>query len=209
MENKEFINKICELYKEARKPKFRDNKILRGRSHSISSSAEDLLALFLVKNINPDLLYIDQPISVEGIKGVKYPDIIIVNNGEVTNFCDLKMDMGWNRSGLYGLCEEQFNWIKTVRGKTCRIKDGISKKISYYKISADATNNIIVVSDQNSNKSLYNQIEKTKKMNPVSEVFLLTSGKHLNSYKISVGELVKEINIKNEEFEKLIEKLRN
>lgn len=131
MNNRNFIYKIIELYQTARKPKFPNKKIKRGRSHSIASSSEDLFAHFLINKVKPDLIYVDQPISIEGFKTQNYPDISIVHNNVVTAFCDLKMDMGWDRAGLFDLCKKQNKWIGGVRGKKCKIRDGVTKTGSF------------------------------------------------------------------------------
>ncbi|MCX6725063.1 MAG: hypothetical protein NTX80_00730 [Candidatus Saccharibacteria bacterium] len=63
MEPKEFILKVIDSYVEARRSVFKDKKIHRGRSHTISSLAEDLLAYYLIKNDpNIEKIYVDQSV---------------------------------------------------------------------------------------------------------------------------------------------------
>lgn len=208
MNENDLIYKIITLYRTARKPKFLSKKIKRGRSHYIASPTEDLFAYFLINKVKPDLIYIDQPISVDGFKAPKCPDISIVHDNVITGFCDLKMDMGWKRAGLFDLCREHNEWIKSVRGKKCKIRDGITKIDSFYRISKKVTYNTVLVSDKNINQSLLNkQLKNSEKFNPEVEVFVLTSGKHLNTYGISIENLMEKITIDKNAFKRLIKKL--
>lgn len=208
MNEKDLIYKIITLYRTARKSKFPNKKIKRGRSHSVASSIEDLFARFLVNKVKPGLIYVDQPISVEGFKTQNYPDISIIHNNIITAFCDLKMDMGWNRAGLFSLCKEQNKWIGGVRGEKCKIRDGVTKTDSFYRIGARATYNIVLISNQNINQTLLNkQIENSKRFNPKVEVFVLTSGEHPNAYGISIENLMKKIVINKNDSKRLVKKL--
>jgi hypothetical protein len=210
MKEEYFIKKLIEMYREAREPKFSHDKIRRGRSHSISSIAEDLFAHYLVQNIEVDSIYVDQPITVGKIKDQSYPDIILEKNGVLADFMDLKMDMGWHRDGLYSLCAQKHKWINFARGKDCKIRDGKDKVDTFHKISENASFNIVIISDKNANKEKINaQILKSKRFNPDVEVFVLSSNEHLNKYGLSVSELMKKVNIKEKEaeFSRLLKKL--
>lgn len=209
MNNKAFIYGIVKLYRKARKSKFPDKIIKRGRSHSISSSAEDLFALFLVRKIYPDVIFIDQPISVNGFKIQNYPDIVVTYKKTITAFCDLKMDIGRKRSDLYNICNHHYRWLKKIRGRQCKIRDGITKKDSFYKISPRATYSVILISDKNINKDvLKKHIGKIRKLSPIVELFVLTSREHPNTYGISIDDLIKKIEIRDYEFLKLVDKLK-
>lgn len=105
MSNKEFIDKIIEEYVASRNLTFGNGgyDIERGMSHSTSGKAEDLFALYLARRLNdPKLKFlVDKPISFkpsskQRTKTFK-PDVAIIKNGVLTNYFDLKMDLGWNR----------------------------------------------------------------------------------------------------------------
>ena len=137
--NREFIRQVIRLYRSARRPKFINKKVSRGRSHSISSAVEDLFACYLASNIKCDHIYTDQPISVPGVDRQVYPDLVIVRNNRIVALIDLKMDMGWNRGGLYTLCKKHYNRINKIRGKECRLREGVSKKQHSYIIGKKTT----------------------------------------------------------------------
>ena len=104
----ELLERIINLYQDARISRYADSKISRGRSHSISSVVEDLFASYLILSDKEiDNVLVDQPVFVEGVKSTFYPDITIIRNGEITAFIDLKMDLGWKRDGLKELCEKR------------------------------------------------------------------------------------------------------
>lgn len=71
----DLILQIIELYQSARKVSFFDKRISRGISRSVFSIIEDLFAKFLVENIKCDHIFIDQPITIEGLKNNRHPDL--------------------------------------------------------------------------------------------------------------------------------------
>lgn len=83
MTNQDFILNIIKLYQKSRETSFYNKKIKRGRSRSISSSAEDLFALYLADKIDCDFIFVDQPISVIGHKSQFYPDIVVIKNNNI------------------------------------------------------------------------------------------------------------------------------
>ncbi len=205
MTNQNFIDNIVKLYSEARYSKFPEGKIHRGRSHSISSSTEDLFAKYLVGKVSVDKIFVDQPITIREIKKTIYPDVTLEYKAEIIAFFDIKMDLGWNRDGLYDLCLNQYNLLNKIRGKNCKIRDGITKEDSEHVISNNISMNIVLISDQNiNNKKLSTQIEKIKRLAPAVDVFVLTSGVHPNEYRKNN----KTMEIKNEEFDLLVNKVK-
>lgn len=218
MKERDFVKKIIELYRSARISKFPDPKIRRGRSHSISSFAEDLFAKYLIGKIKADFIYVDQPISIRGSKAQSYPDIVVVKNSKLIAFCDLKTDLGFNRDGLFALCKKHNFWLKRVAGKNCKIRDGVTKKDYIFKINKSASYNIVLISGRNINKEkLYNQIQKSKKFSPKIDIFILTEGKndknrkqykvHLNDYGKSLRELLDRVKSRDD-FSRLVKKLK-
>lgn len=210
MTSKEFLNKTIRLYHKARNSAFPHIKIFRGRSHSISSDSEDLFALFLSDKIDCNAIYVDQPISVKGFSYQIYPDITLVCKGQITAFCDLKMDLGWKRDKLADFCTEQFQLMKKVRGKECKIRNGITKQDSQLKISKNASMNIVIITDQNIQPlRLKAHLEKAGKLKPAVEVFILTSGEHPNTYGLNRRVLKRKIKINEDQFESLLSKLNS
>lgn len=207
---KKLIIEIVDLYRSARNTIFPDRKIRRGRSHSISANVEDLFGKFLVENIDCDFIFIDQPITVVGIKGTHYPDLVVVKDQQIIGTCDIKMDMGWNRDGLVELCENGSNYIKATQGKMCKLTNGLDKQVFEFEISTHCFHNIIIISDLNNNKTRFSeQVKQVELFKPFVNVFVLTSGKHLNSYNIETMELIKSIEIRFSEFDKLLDSFSN
>lgn len=208
MNNREFVFEVIRLYQSARNSKFPNRKISRRRSHSTSSSVEDLFAHFLSGQIECDHIYIDQPISIDGFKNPIYPDLAIVHNNHITAFIDFKMDLGWNRDGLYDLCKKQYDRLKKARGKKCKLKEGISKKEHFYVIDGEATFSVVIFTDRNINQDLLrHQVQKLLDLRPDLEIFILTSREHPNEHHISPEDLIQKMEIKDDEFKKLINRL--
>ncbi len=208
MNSQEFIYRVIKLYHSARRPKFPNHKIKRGRSRSISPFLEDLFALFLVDQVRCEKIYVDQPISVSGIKDQNYPDISIVRGGKITSFCDLKTDLGWNRRGLVDLCRHHYRWVQRARGRGCTLKDGVTKEVSLHQISKHASYNVVILSKHNINPELLSTMRtKAKVFSPAVDVFVLTSKEHLNKYGIAPKALLKKVLPPEPDFRELLHKL--
>jgi hypothetical protein len=208
MNEKQFLTNIIRLYHNARKPVFANPKIRRGRSHSVASAAEDFFALFLAEKIKCDLLYVDQPISFDGYKARFYPDIVVIKSKQVIALCDLKMDLGWKRNSLYDFCKRHAKLLAKIRGKKCKIRDGITKEDKFYLVSKKASLNVVIITDQNINsKILKTHLKKIKPFSRLVRVFILSQGEHPNAYNISVPKLLKKITINKLAFSSLIKTL--
>ncbi|KKS70128.1 MAG: hypothetical protein UV40_C0004G0001 [Parcubacteria group bacterium GW2011_GWA1_42_7] len=209
MDNEDFILNIIKLYQKARETGSDNKKIRRGRSHPISANSEDLFALFLIDKINCDFIYVDQPISIVGRRGQIYPDIVIVKDGIITSFCDLKMDLGWKRRELFSFCKTKKNKLSQIRGKQCKIRDGLTKKDKIFTISSKLSFNVVILSDQNIKAEiLRDHRKKIGSLGADVGLFILSGREHPNTYGFTPDELLKRIDIKNEAFNELIEKLR-
>ena len=211
MEPKEFILKVIDSYVEARRSVFKDKKIHRGRSHTISSLAEDLLAYYLIKNDpNIEKIYVDQSVYFPDSKTRIYPDITIIKNRQIVAFVDLKMDMGWNRGELLNLCIRHSNTIKQVRSKECRVKDGQTKDTCSENASQDISYSIVIIGRRNSGKQLDSLREQAKStVFPVVDTFLLCDSEkyHPNEYGIDREKLAEGLDINISEFNRLLNKI--
>jgi hypothetical protein len=205
MNEKQFLIKVIKLYHQARKPLFPKRKISRGRSRSVASDVEDLFASYLVDRIKCNSIYIDQPISIEGRKSRIYPDIVVVKNQQITALCDIKMDLGYKRKELYNFCKRHAKLLFQIRGKKCKIRDGLTKEDKFYRTHKNICLNIVIVSDQNINhRVLADHLEKIKPFSKVIRVFILTTGEHPNTYGVTIPQLLKKITIKKQIFSDLI-----
>ncbi len=210
MNEKEFILEVIKAYQNARKPKYLHEKLRRGRSHKIDSITEDILAYYLISNDETiDQVYIDQPLSIVGVKGTKYPDIVIVRNGIINDFVDVKMDLGWVRDKLYVFCKKYREMVIQWRDANCCLKDGLTKNLHNLKISKNAKYSIIIISETNiSSVILYTQLKQARTLYPDVDVFVLSSKKHLNTYGKEAKEVLSDLDINYDEFERLSKRLK-
>jgi hypothetical protein len=210
MAPRDFIVKIVNVYQDARVSHYVDEKIRRGRSHSISSIAEDLLASYLIyadKEI--DLIYIDQPVHVHDTVKSFIPDIVIVRNDIITAFLDLKMDLGYKREGLIDLCEKDSNLLKLVRNKSCTLNDGQTKIKRTFTISKSAIYDIVVISNKNIAKDKFEQqINGSKLYEKDVAVHVLTEKEHPNTYGLTPEELLERIQINEPAFNKMLSRIK-
>lgn len=202
MKPEKFVNEIIENYHRARVAQYPDKKIHRGRSLSISSASEDLLASFLLKNDKTiDAIYVDQPIHVPDVVKIFIPDVVIVRGSTITAFLDLKMDLGYKRYGLVDLCRKDQELLKRVRGKECSLTDGHTKEKHRFTVSKEAIYDIVVISSGNIGKKTFeSQINGASRYRKDVAVHVLTNGYHPNTYGQTKKELLKHIDISNDVF---------
>ena len=210
MKPSDFILKIINIYQDARVSRYADKKIRRGRSPSISSIAEDLLASYLIYSDKEiDFIYVDQPIHIPNVVKSFIPDIVVVRNDVITAFLDLKMDLGYKRKGLIDLCEKDHKLLGLIRGKDCTIKDGQTKEKTSFAISESAIYDIVVVSDQNIGKAtLKEQLSGAKTYNQDVSIHILTEKEHPNTYGVSPEELMDKLDIKNVAFDNMLTRIK-
>jgi hypothetical protein len=115
MTPKEFKDKLDQKYHEAKKLSEGDGgfRIKRGTAHTISGYAEDLFALYAAQlRKDSDCTYlVDHSISYRETDGGRAktckPDIAILDNGVLTHYYDLKMNLGWARDLVHFMQEKQ------------------------------------------------------------------------------------------------------
>lgn len=212
MKDEKFIEEIIQLYFDARECKFQkgNQRIKRGRSHSISSLVEDLFASYISTIIDNDFeIFIDQPISYKISDKSKtiYPDILIAKEGEIFQLWDLKMDLGWKRDTFNEFCESKEHLIEALKNKKITLKDSFIKK--EYNLNSSLTYNIVVVSLKNisakQSKHIQEKLEEVKNV----KTYFLTDGFYLNSYGISKEEIFKKITIKKDQFDLLKDRIKD
>ncbi len=209
MKPEKFVNEIIENYHKARVAQYPDKKIHRGRSISISSVSEDLLASFLLKNDKTiGAIYVDQPIHVPDVVKIFIPDVVIVRGSTITAFLDLKMDLGYKRYGLVDLCRKDQELLKKVRGKECSLTDGHTKEKHRFTVSKEAIYDIVVISSGNIGKKiLESQLNESNQFNKDVAVHVLTDGYHPNTYGLTLKELMKHIEINEDSFRNILSRI--
>lgn len=220
MKPTDFFKELIGLYSEAGKSKFPNQNVFRGRNASVSSSLEDLFADFLAKN-NPNkcTYYIDQPMKFGLEKFPKYPDIAIQNqDGVIEHLIDMKADLGWNRNGMLEFCSKWSKRIEDVKTHPTTFNNGNSKDPVTGKLvgtkrdgvfSENLHYHIVVATQYNSgNKVVDDYKEVNNKDNfefkNVSLYILSGAKKHPNDQTISQEELLNKMDIRPDEFKRLL-----
>lgn len=197
MTHEEFILEIRKAYEEARKLKFdsKNGVIKRGTSHTISSIAEDLLAIYCFDLLSPNIIkdkieiWVDPQITFENknlknISGKKSllvrPDICIIKNGLIVLTIDLKMDLGHLRKDFEKKTEEWLQKYELCLDKEVNINNGETKISNSYKFSRDLRFSIVVASKGNATRNQLILFEEIARKNDIP-FFYLYEG-HLNSY---------------------------
>ena len=214
MEPREFIRKVIELYREARKPRFYHPSIKRGLSRAISGLTEDLLSYFLAVNLIADYdLYTDQNITFsKGIKTIR-PDTVIVKNNVIEHIIDIKTDFGWMRDKITEFCRNKNEELKKVKGNSGKVQilnpDGVTKQEKMLELSDDLILHIVIISRENiSKEKLDNHLQNIKNLKLENvEVYTLTSEIHPNVYGKPIEEVLNSIKIHEDEFKRLMDNL--
>ena len=193
MTDHEFIDIICDFYLESRELAVDPNEhhIWRGVSHSISSKAEDLFALFVAERLMDDSLeyIVDKTFSFRSDEGKSIqfrPDLAIVHDSTITHIFDLKMDMGYKRrlfeTDRFEQSGEMFEFLRSgkVESVSCRETNKIDRIL---QISQNVINQIVVISEKNGGKKA-NMTEMIETVNELDWVnlYYLTRDVHPNNY---------------------------
>jgi hypothetical protein len=205
MTPEEYFRKLIELYFNSREPKYYNPNIFRGRSTSISSELEDLTALFIALN-NPNSCnyFTDQPMKFHGSK-TKYPDIVIQHENKVIyDLVDMKADTGWNRDGMLAFCEEWEQCIGSIQGTETHFVNGKTKEKLKGKFSTDLKYHVVVATEVNSGKKIFEDYELVKEKCSNVKLYILSKGLHPNHYGLSQDDVLSNISINNSEFDRLM-----
>lgn len=212
MSPRNFVKEIIRLYFDARKPKYGNRRIKRGESRSISSLVEDLFAKYLHEVINKKYDILISPILTFSFKpeGGKRnlsmkPDICLTNNAKAYAFFDLKMDLGYKRSEFVGNCKKNDEKIQKIKGKQCNFKDGQDKNkpTNTLTIAKSLKYHIIVISTKNIKNDDFRENKEKFKTLKNSSLYVLTTGLHPNTYGKDQDEILNEIKINSNEFNRL------
>lgn len=172
----EFFEKVHQKYKESNLLMEGDNgfQIKRGMAHTVSGYLEDLFALFIATKINRKdiLFYVDKVTSIrfnEGEKAKSFkPDLMIINENQLTHYFDLKSNLGWNRDAEAYLLKKDA-MIRKLKGKRAWIRDKNDKSVQRIQISNDLKYHMVVVFGGNINpKTMKNNFRIAEELENVS-----------------------------------------
>jgi hypothetical protein len=115
MTPKEFKQKLDQKYHEAKELSEGDGgfRIRRGTAHTISGYAEDLFALYAaeIQKDHDCKYFVDKSVSYRESATAKIktckPDLAIIEQGELTHYYDLKMNLGWTRDLAHFMREKE------------------------------------------------------------------------------------------------------
>jgi len=213
----EFFTKIVEEYHLARCPVLASQKIVRGRSRSVSALAEEAFAGFLVDNDQSiQQIFVDQPFTtaspVDGKKRTTYPDLAVVKSDEIVALFDFKMDMGWNRNGLDEICKKHNQFVLGVRGMQLSYSPKSAPKSDKpisVNVSRGCTYDIIIATSMNWNKAGVNQLTSISEVYDAVSAYLLSEGTHPNDRDFKkVEDVVASLKIRHNDFEQILSKMR-
>lgn len=199
MEQVDFLEKTRSAYLEARECSFLPSSnasiLSRGTSHSISSITEDLFGCYCAEKIaapNGIKILIDPPISFKGTElknksGKRSlllrPDIAFTKDNIVNCFFDIKTDLGYKRFEFLNQAKDRNNQLNTIKEKYAHYKDGKTKINQKVKISSEIKFIYVVISQGNIGREKMNEFISGIKLLENVDVFVISKGEHLNSYK--------------------------
>ncbi|MBK9216687.1 MAG: hypothetical protein IPM59_14040 [Chloracidobacterium sp.] len=206
MENREFVERVANMYRDARVPIFPHPSIVRGRSHSIASKVEDLFARFVVDTLGDDAegvtIFVDQPIRPTCTNKTFYPDVALARGDRLVQMWDLKTDLGYDRGGFAQKCREKADLLGEIRGNVGFLSN---RQINF---SENLMYNVVVVSKRNIQQNLVEQhIDEIRVIDGV-DAFFLTDDVHPNFNHWPVAEIMGAINILDEEFDRVRQRVR-
>ena len=191
-----FTEQLVRAYQLAREPSHRHDKLRRGESRSVASEVEDLLAFYLVENLpSIDRVRINQPMSafINKRRKTLKPDLLIIRDGEVRAFVDLKMDLGYKRDAIAATFLTASKHLKAMRGgsvtfwETKRAAGGVQESVA---VATNAAYIFVVVTEKNATGSAYAKVEAAAKRLPLLALHTLVREVHPNDYGLSETELI-------------------
>lgn len=213
MTNTEFIEKVCEYYKESRLLTINNtgHNIWRGVSHSISGKSEDLFALFIAEKLNDNSLefIVDKTMTykMHGERSIQFrPDLAIVKNGVLLHSIDLKMDMGYKRRYFetpeFKKEEKKFTTFRNQTFET--VSYNLNNKKTELKVSANIQSQIVVVSEKNEGK-ISNRTDMISAIDTMDwvNIFYLSGDIHPNNYSDQ------KPTVNDNQFDKLLMSIKN
>ena len=213
---KVFLNDIHNEYAKARYVyNSNSQRLIRGRSRSISSISEDLFAGLLRKEIKSKKvrIFVDQGISLVGKKQTYYPDIIVCteidkNEYEIFFMIDLKTDIGFKRKSIFKIPkkhEKECKKMKSVaelKGKRGDVENEKKKEIKFI-LNKKTSYDVVIISSASSSRREEKllQLSKDNKEN----IWVLSTGRHPNWYQEKKD---KQVIANEKDWEKLIKKIK-
>jgi hypothetical protein len=196
-EIKGLLKQIIYWNLEIKKNKKINDRVLRGRSSSISNFFEDKFATML-GNILPSNynIFVDYPISYKISQGdrskTSYPDIMIVkdyntesnvSNGLLAAIIELKIDLGWLNEDLFKTKLEQFNTLRSVNKVSFNLDVGtMHRNIKTLSVKDDFPLAVVLLTRQNHSERFPDFKKNVEKEN--SHCYVLSSEFHPRGYKI-------------------------
>ncbi len=176
----EFLQKVWDHQKRCKELAEGDGgfNIIRGQAKVSSGYIEDLFALFLAKRINrKDYRYlVDKTTSLrfspKGKATTFKPDVSIINSDNVlTEYYDLKTNLGWNRD-IEKYIKKKNDFVSNIRGRKGWIHFGKDNK-QEITFSDSLKYKMVVIHGGNINKELLDKnIELVKNLENV-ELYIL------------------------------------
>lgn len=199
----EFIESIIRNYEQARVPTIPHTRIQRGRSRSISSITEDILAFFIAHHIDNISIKVNQSLTHPNFNIM--PDLSIIKHGKLTRLIEIKQDFGWCRN-LHEFTEKFDDEIfKLIEVKKVTATNKFNRNNDEeLDVSEDLSRCFVLISDRNISKK---QLEHNKKQFSKcsrNKLLFLTTGCHPNSYKLDHATKIKTIRINHEAFDTML-----
>lgn len=205
----DFISRLRDEYLESRKTRLffdaGENLVRRGRSASISSATENMVACLIAKELERHgkkdfVIFVDIPISIKGYRSPKYPDIVVclrdgsrtreivkgrkkktddmpeLKHYKICYMCDVKTDAGWIRGEGAKICDNHANVVLDICNNGIK-KGSVNKEDISMECAEGTCYDVVVVSECNGS------IEgEANPQTPYSKWYILTQGSHTNEY---------------------------
>ncbi len=198
----QYVDKVIELYRLAKLPRYYHPRIQRGRSPDIAAALEDLTAFFLAVNLaNEYEFWVDRPLSFRAFGKPLYFDIALVREKVLEHVIEVKTDLGWERGEFVARCRERRDRIRRIRGRV-----GAVHGQEVVRVASGCGYHLVVVSGENFQPdALREGLKGVRKYEPEIFVYVLTDGIHPNSVAAKNGS--KGPNVRAHAFESLLKRV--
>lgn len=152
MTPQDFKSKIDQKYYEAKQLSIdaEGYRISRGTAHGVSSYAEDLFAVYAAE-LREDkncTYFVDQSITYRIAAGAKTktckPDLAILDEGTLTHYYDLKMNLGFSRD-LTHFMQAKEELMKSLKVADAWINNAQDNEVWGVQVAKELTYHIVVL----------------------------------------------------------------
>jgi hypothetical protein len=210
MTPEDFVVAVVDAYSNSREPIRPHVKLHRGESRSIASETEDLLAFYLVSQIpSIERIFINQPLTPKAGRGIK-PDLVICQRSQISDFLDVKMDLGYKRDKFESTLDEKNVRLSELHGQVFSISadNRRGRERITLPLAQNARYHFVIISDRNVSPDIFRRFEERASRLSNIAFHVLTRRCHPNEHHWPKDTIMARIEICHQAFKGMVQEIQ-